>query len=64
MKELTGTGALANFSKDAPVKCLEKADEDLIAGTLQDDTLERFLKRKNRVNRICLWIIYISHAIR
>ena len=43
MKELTGTGSLANFSKDAPVKCLEKADEDLIAGTimeiLQDDTL-------------------------
>ena len=43
MKELTGTGLLANFSKDAPVKCLEKADEDLIAGTimeiLQDDTL-------------------------
>ena len=43
MKELTGTGSLANFSKDAPVKCLEKADEDLIVGTimeiLQDDTL-------------------------
>ena len=43
MKELTGTGSLVNFSKDAPVKCLERADEDLIAGTimeiLQDDTL-------------------------
>ena len=36
MKELTGTGSLANFSKDAPVKCLEKADEDLIAGTIME----------------------------
>ena len=55
MKMLTGKGSLANFSEFAPVRCLEKREEDLISGVvmevladeahseaIMDQTLEQF----------------------
>ena len=34
MKLLTGKGSLINFTSNAPVRCLEEANEKLIAGTV------------------------------
>jgi len=34
MKELTGKGSLINFTSNAPVRRLEKANENLVAGTV------------------------------
>ena len=43
MKLLTGKGSLINFTSNAPVRCLEEANENLVAGAvmeiLTDDTL-------------------------
>ena len=43
MKLLTGKGSLINFTSNAPVRCLEEANENLVAGTvmeiLTDETL-------------------------
>lgn len=36
MKALTGKGSLLNFSSNAPVRCLEEANEKLIAGTMME----------------------------
>ena len=43
MKLLTGKGSLINFTSNAPVRCLEEANENLVAGAvmeiLTDETL-------------------------
>ena len=43
MKLLTGKGSLVNFTSNAPVRCLEEANENLVAGVvmeiLTDETL-------------------------
>ena len=43
MKVLTGKGSLINFTSNAPVRCLEEANENLVAGAvmeiLTDETL-------------------------
>jgi hypothetical protein len=43
MKLLTGKGSLVNFTSNAPVRCLEEANENLVAGAvmeiLTDETL-------------------------
>ena len=43
MKLLTGKGSLINFTSNAPVRCLEEANENLVAGAvmeiLSDETL-------------------------
>ena len=43
MQILTGKGSLINFTSNAPVRCLEEANENLVAGTvmeiLSDETL-------------------------
>lgn len=43
MKLLTGKGSLVNFTSNAPVRCLEEANENLVAGAvmeiLADETL-------------------------
>lgn len=43
MKLLTGKGSLLNYTSNAPVRCLEKANENLVAGAvmeiLTDETL-------------------------
>ena len=43
MKILTGKGSLINFTSNAPVRCLEEANENLVAGAvmeiLSDETL-------------------------
>ncbi len=36
MKLLTGKGSLINFTSNAPVRCLEEANEKLVAGTVME----------------------------
>lgn len=36
MKKLTGKGSLRNYSGDSPIRCLEEAEENLVAGTVME----------------------------
>lgn len=36
MKKLCNKGSLRNFSKDAPIRCLEESEEQLVAGTVME----------------------------
>lgn len=36
MKKLCNKGSLRNFTKDAPIRCLEESEENLVAGTVME----------------------------
>ena len=36
MKKLTGKGSLRDYTGDAPIRCLEEAEENLVAGTVME----------------------------
>ena len=43
MKLLTGKGSLINFTSNAPVRCLEEANENLVAGTVMEILTDKTL---------------------
>ncbi len=43
MKILTGKGSLINFTSNAPVRCLEEANENLVAGAVMEILLDENL---------------------
>ena len=43
MKLLTGKGSLINFTSNAPVRCLEEANENLVAGAVMEILADKIL---------------------